>query len=428
MENVSLESLKRRIYKGKTAEYFEEVYRSYINNNFRSAIVMLYSVVIVDLLFKMQDLYDLYGDKAANDILKNVAKIRDSNPKKSDWEIKLIDEVWSRTKFLEPHDYSNIKSLQEHRHLSAHPTLKRGVSLYSPNRDTVKSHMVNMLEGVLVKPPIFSKSIFRNFIIDVEETGGKFATVEDLEKYLYSRYLKNLSSAIVNDIFRRIWKLVFFVRNERCDKNRDINIKVLKVLYRRNEKEVKEYLRKEPDLFVFNIGDKVLFEYLVNFLYGAPGLFECFSESAQLLMRNVIVKNDNLHIVSWFIYDDVNKYIDNVEQLIPNCNTFSIVKYFIFLFYNYSKDYVVQVSIKLYTESSNFDQADTFFVACVNPSLKFYCYDNFVTLLTGIEENSQCYLRKRASADHKLIKESCDKAVGSRIDYNRFPKFLASLK
>lgn len=50
------------IYFSKTKEYFKEVVSSYINGNYRSATVMLYSVAICDILFKLQELKDMYND------------------------------------------------------------------------------------------------------------------------------------------------------------------------------------------------------------------------------------------------------------------------------------------------------------------------------------------------------------------------------
>ena len=39
------------IYFSKTREYFKEVLSSYANGNYRSAIVMLYSIAICDILY-----------------------------------------------------------------------------------------------------------------------------------------------------------------------------------------------------------------------------------------------------------------------------------------------------------------------------------------------------------------------------------------
>lgn len=60
------------IYFSKTKEYFNEVLSNYANGNYRSAVVMLYSVAICDLLFKLQELVDMYNDSVAGDILREV--------------------------------------------------------------------------------------------------------------------------------------------------------------------------------------------------------------------------------------------------------------------------------------------------------------------------------------------------------------------
>ena len=67
------------IYFSKTKEYFNEVLSNYANGNYRSAVVMLYSVAICDLLFKLQELVDMYNDSVAGDILREVEKCRNSN-------------------------------------------------------------------------------------------------------------------------------------------------------------------------------------------------------------------------------------------------------------------------------------------------------------------------------------------------------------
>ncbi|MEF1219159.1 hypothetical protein REH76_15410, partial [Photobacterium damselae] len=72
----SLETQKRKIYDKRTKRYFEEVYKGYANGCFRSATVMLWSVVVCDLIFKLQELKDLYSDSAAEKILKEIEKMQ----------------------------------------------------------------------------------------------------------------------------------------------------------------------------------------------------------------------------------------------------------------------------------------------------------------------------------------------------------------
>ncbi len=76
MENFSIELAADKISEPRTREYFQEVLNSYTSSNYRSAVVMLWTVVICDLIYKLQDLRDIYNDTIAQSILDHIA-IRD---------------------------------------------------------------------------------------------------------------------------------------------------------------------------------------------------------------------------------------------------------------------------------------------------------------------------------------------------------------
>ena len=71
------------IYFQKTKKYFKEVISSYSNGNYRSAIVMLYSVAICDILFKLEELKDMYNDEVAKEILQNIENSKSSSDNRS---------------------------------------------------------------------------------------------------------------------------------------------------------------------------------------------------------------------------------------------------------------------------------------------------------------------------------------------------------
>ena len=81
------------IYFSKTKEYFKEVVSSYINGNYRSATVMLYSVAICDILFKLQELKDMYNDSVATRILQKIEQEKAESESKSHWEKTLLAEL-----------------------------------------------------------------------------------------------------------------------------------------------------------------------------------------------------------------------------------------------------------------------------------------------------------------------------------------------
>ena len=129
------------IYFSKTREYFQEVVSSYSIGNYRSATVMLYSVAVCDILFKLQELKDMYNDTTADEILKEVEKSRNShdNKSKSKWEKEFIDNVYTKTKLLGLEAYTNLNHLYDHRNFSAHPALNENYELIAPSKP---SHFV----------------------------------------------------------------------------------------------------------------------------------------------------------------------------------------------------------------------------------------------------------------------------------------------
>ena len=69
LDEYSIEQRATQIFDARSKEYFSEVLSCYSAGNHRSAVVMLWSVVVCDLLFKLQHLVDLYGDYKAKAIL-----------------------------------------------------------------------------------------------------------------------------------------------------------------------------------------------------------------------------------------------------------------------------------------------------------------------------------------------------------------------
>jgi hypothetical protein len=72
MQDFSLDKLSESIHYGKTKEYYREVLSSYNNGNYRSAVVMLWSVAVCDVVYKLQSLIDIYDDASAKKILGEI--------------------------------------------------------------------------------------------------------------------------------------------------------------------------------------------------------------------------------------------------------------------------------------------------------------------------------------------------------------------
>lgn len=157
------------IYFSKTKEYFNEVLSSYANGNYRSAVVMLYSTVICDILLKLKELKDMYNDSTANSILKEIERTKKESTSKSSWEKELLEKVRDKTNLIDSKVFSDLSHLYDDRCFSAHPAVNEDFELYTPNQETVIAHIKNILNGVLIKPPIFIKSVINMLTDDLKD-------------------------------------------------------------------------------------------------------------------------------------------------------------------------------------------------------------------------------------------------------------------
>ncbi|MBQ9601652.1 MAG: hypothetical protein IJR46_06540, partial [Neisseriaceae bacterium] len=113
LDEYSIEQRASHIVDVRSKEYFAEVLSCYISGNYRSAVVMLWSVVVCDLLFKLQYLVELYGDDTAKSILKEIGILRHKNERSSEWELRLVDLVAERTQLLNIVERENLCHLQQ---------------------------------------------------------------------------------------------------------------------------------------------------------------------------------------------------------------------------------------------------------------------------------------------------------------------------
>lgn len=432
MSEFSIERNIENIYNCSTKDYFLEVYKSYSFENYRSATVMLYSVVICDLIYKLQELKDKYQDTVAKEILEEIEACRkadDTNPK---WESRLIELIKERTYLLENADYFNILNLQKHRHLSAHPTLDQNYLLFSPNKDVVRAHIRNMLEGVLLRPPIFSKLIITEILKDLAQNKDIFLdNKSNLKKYLEAKYFKGLHKETEKILFRAFWKLTFRTVNLDCDKNRSINFKTIKIIFEKNPNYFLSLIYSDSSYFSNISGDLEVLSYLIEWLSNNKEIYDLLNDEAKEIIIGKCKENDNLYLLSWFIEDDFTKHIANLSSYIVNNSKFDINSRPFNLLLEVGKELdctqdVLELGILIFSNSRSFDSADERFISLIKPNLQLYDKRLMLMLLGAIESNKQIHCRGRMVSDSPLVKNSSDILFGSDFNYSQFPNFLTN--
>lgn len=409
----SLEAKSDLIYHSKTKEYFLEVSSSYNNGNFRSAIVMLYSVVICDLVYKIQELSDRYSDPIASDILEKIIEAKRVNSSFSQWEKLLLEEI-KRTNLLEPQDKINIEYLKEHRHLSAHPVLNQMDLLFQPNREMVLSHILNMLDGVLCKSPLLSKKLISNLLEDIVSIKDILTQTDELKRFLTSKYLSKINNATEEKLFRDLWKFAFKLGDSKTNENRNVIIKTLFIIYKNKKNVFNELIKLDKSYYSdINLNDENILMNVMALSSVNPQLYNNLDESIKILLTNKGNSSVSFLAISVFLSASLEEHFEKLKKKIFDDIEGSerLSKLGIELLYTLSKEYgIVDIYlnflIKIFTASSNYDSANYYFDLIIRQYEEQFSENQFQAILKGINDNPQIYRRKRATFDNQTLKET----------------------
>lgn len=432
MQEFSLEKISESIHYGKTKRYFEEVLSSYHNKNYRSSVVMLWSVAVCDIVYKLQSLIDLYDDASAKEILRDLTAIQEGDSKSAAWEVKLIDEVFGKTNLLDSSEYENLKYLQKQRHLSAHPVLNADRELHSPNKETVRSLLRNTLEGLLIKPPFYTQHILKEILSDLEESASVLNNRAKVKKYVESRYFSRTTVPVELNLIRSFWKFLFKLENEDCEKNRKINLHLLEVLAARNSKELISLISGDKDYFsnISAVGNPILF--LVFFLSKYPDLYKHLNEDAVLKIKHCIVNDDMAKTIGWFEKESLEKHAEDILTWIVSDEHphFSSEQFDLLLGMSDSEEWqnkFCELVSSYYGSSLSYKQADFRFQLAIPPYIELFNKESLIHLAQKIEGNGQCHDRSRARRDYVIIKKRIDEEFDNEFDYSEYTCFSRKL-
>jgi len=431
MKDYNIENYSEKINSEKTKKYFKEVVSSYFNENYRASIVTLYSVVINDILIKLETLEEVYSDETAKSILKEIKEFQLEYPTKADWEKDIVEKVKNRTKLFDNTDYAHILSLRNDRHFCAHPVLNKEEKLYTPSKENVASHIRNMLEALLTKPAILSKKILQTILIDISGKKDILFDKETLEKYLKSKYLKNLNENIEVSIFRELWKFVYKLEDEKSDENRLINYRFITLLYNKNRKLCQDKIKSEIEYFgnIPNNGNNI--NFIIRFLSENEFLLKEFKEHTHLLISKQVEKDASAEVVAWFLSENYQKHIEKVKELIielekqdfpftKKIETSALQRLInIGISKGFRKE-VIGFIIWNYSVSNSYYKADTAFANILMPNVELFEKDDLINLCNEIKENSQIYSRNQAEEDHNKLKKYILHKVGEEFPFKDY--------
>lgn len=415
MNDFSLDAARERITDPRTRGYFAEVYSSYANGNHRSAVVMLWSVVVCDLLFKLDHLKTTYADATAEAILSEIEDLRKKNPKSPEWEWALVEKVRDRTQLLDTPDVVNLEALQNHRHLSAHPVLTGVEALYAPTREQCRAHVRNALDGVLTKPAIMTRKVFEPLMEDIEANQALLPDDASLRRYLEAKYLRSLTPPVEQAIVRSLWKVVFRATDARCEANRAINYRVFVLLYSRRPAEVNAAVHDDPAYYNHLTFSGTPLDRLMEFLSHHPVVFGLLTEAATTPIRNHTNASLDAFLNAWFLSQSVEGHLEAIKKRVQAGEEIGSAGAYRRMMdvarQNGLQAVASEFGIYLYGKSGGFDEADARCEQLVLPYLGDLDSDRMSQLLAAIEANDQTYFRRQARQDHRFIRERAEQLL-----------------
>lgn len=382
------------IYNEKTKSYFKEVLSSYNNENYRSAVVMLYSVVIYDIVAKLKELDEIYNQEWAKKILKDINTQRRSSPKSPEWEKQLLDRIQQQNEFLSISIVEEINHLREIRNQCAHPAIDNNDELFTPSRYEADALIFRMLKEILTIPAMFTNKITDYITEQISKIAGysefKWKDKNQLSKS-FLKYFKRMNDTVFIKVFKDMWKLTFFTSNEDCDKNRFSNMVFLDIMLRERHTVLLDAIKSEKEYFNKISSDAKVNKYLSILIYRNNYLLSLIDDTAKSFIKNSRYEMPDVRLFAWFAFDTKEDYIDNLfKEHAPQ-------KFSEIIIDNYKndpafievKDYYRKSIIKYYCNSSSFNDADKTFNDLIYPLGNEFTKEEILKLIEDSESNPQ---------------------------------------
>lgn len=200
-----------------------EINSSYYQGNFRSAVVICYTAIIVDTIDKLKVLSVTYSDTSASTILNKLkTDYSETNPK---WETDLLEMCYERTDLFNAYEYDDIKYIKNQRNRAAHPSVNKrddDFPLITITKETCldvirKSYEISFLKDVILGKKVLMK------IIDNTRARFKSPTISlhQIRKLLNDEYFSQISDKGKNSIFSLLFKFIFKQQYDKKDETRD---------------------------------------------------------------------------------------------------------------------------------------------------------------------------------------------------------------
>lgn len=410
------------IYSPQIKEYFREIISSYDNGNYRSAMVMLYSTIVCDLLLKLKELSDVYSDEKAERILEEINRQR-KQANSSAWEWNLIEKIRKETEMLSDSSFAILEHIYSLRNFSAHPAMNEDYELISPSPELTVAYIKQALEDILSKPSVFAQNIVDRMSDDVANRKEQYCTdFPAFKTYLNKVYFQRMSPKMVTQVFRAFWKFTFQkTADEPFGVNRFVNRKVLEAMLEFYGVDVMKYMADNPSFFSVVNHEKCI-QQACALISLFPHVYSKLDETTQFQIRTYGADTE-FALLKWFVCCDLKKHIDGLkikkDTLRKDClRLFKQIcekQGYPSLFPTFL--------IQHYSQSASYAAAKDRYYCVIEPFLQFFSKDDFISLIKTINENNQIYDGFTQQSKNDRILEIAKPLLPNDFDFDQYEHF-----
>lgn len=407
-------------------EYFEETLANYTSGHYRSAIVLLYSTVITDLMQKLKILDEVFEDAKAKSILGDVQSKKTSNPKDPSWEGDVIENVL-KTSIVDTEVYAKIQHLKDQRNLAAHPVLNSDFELIQPSKETVIDFIKFFYEKLLTVPAHFMGNIVSKMTDDLAKFDTCVQTNPNyLDKYILDNYVARSNDACFRRIFKAYWKFVF--KDEKIDDEKNfllLNVFTLNILTKYGKEWCKKIIQS-GEIFQTTGTSESTLSLLFSYFKTNYDVYPYVNEGWKSILDNFINDDPNYILCSWF-KTSPKEHLESLNSdsiklhYLARLRKDSIDCFFAFYQDMGELEQVLDVFIKIFGMSGNYETTKNLYDDMIHGYLSLLNQNQFTNLLSAMNCNDQIYNRDRSIRTMMInIKDEYQQKFGSPLQIGAF--------
>ncbi|MCP4527661.1 MAG: hypothetical protein GY833_17345 [Aestuariibacter sp.] len=408
-----LDELALTVRDPKAKLYITEAIDAYRGGAYRAAIVSVWIAVTFDIISKIRELM-LQGDAMAQSLISKLDNaISQKNIKRlQSLENDLLDKALKDFEFLSQQEHSDLVRLKEDRNLCAHPAFVAEESLFKPEPERVRMHIVHAVRHLLQHQPVQGKAALRRLITDIKSTTFP-NEVDTVCVFLNSRYLNRAKKVLVRNLIVILLKAILGGNDP------DLPLSFANQMLL----TIQAIARKYPEVYETQMSDRL--STIVDALEDSelPNVFQLLStdarcwkwinEPSHIRLKSAV----GFSVAQSSTWDLVFKAI-NIEELKPDIisafNSLKIERQIDVIVSNPRSEFA-EKAIEIYSIAASFRGAESLGASLIIPMISYFSSDEVVKILEAVKINDQIWY---ASGTPAILEELFDGTI-QHISFTR---------